>query len=136
MIVDDDGDMTIINKSSLPILRRTTLAYGEIMYDRLGTNTYQFKIGMWAGIENKVGTTDLYIDYGDNTVGHFTYNSISGISEWVYATTNTVKYYSPGTYTLKVTSGYIDIHDFLGVFVERITGSDLVLSIDWLNLTV
>ena len=136
LIVDDAGDMTIINKSAPSVQRRDNLAYGEIMYDKLGTNTYQFKIGLWAGIENKVGATDLYVDYGDDTIGHFTYNSISAINEWVYATTNTTKYYAPGSYTIKITSGYVDIHDFRGVFAKRITAAELAVSISWLNLTV
>ena len=128
--IGEDGEVVTV------VQRRDNLAFGTFMYEELGNNTYQFELYLYPGFYNKIGETRLYVDYGDGTIGCFRYDSIGAIGEAVYAQTDKVKQYAPGTYTIKLHSGYLKLYDFAGAFVKQFTADELQISIHPITLEV
>lgn len=95
-------------------------ATATLNMELVGTRTYRLTYEIYPGMYNSIGSAGLTVNYGDGTSGYYKAGSGS-IGEIVVASSSEVKAYAAGTYTIYVSSCYIDIYDFAGAFAERIT---------------
>lgn len=117
LVISESGDVSLREISPRDL--------GLVLYycDKVGTNTYKISIEVNGGSWFKIGKGQLIVDYGDGTIGSFTHGDTKELTAMF--TTNALKYYTPGTYTLEVTDGYINTYDVLGQ-LEVLTDSDLL----------
>lgn len=105
-----------------------------IKYTEIRANVYEFEIELNGGSYYTIGSASVTLDYGDGSSALFTHGS--NREAVATLTTTAYKAYSPGTYTLHITSGFVDTYDLFGN-LDRIEGSDLVNKYSpWLTLTV
>ena len=130
--VGENGITNVENLTSDAVTRDFGLAL--IKYTEVGSNLYRFEIELNGGSYFTIGSASVTLDYGDGSSALFTHGS--NREALATLTTTAYKSYSPGTYTLHITSGFVNTYDHFGN-LDRIEGSDLVNKYSpWLTLTV
>ena len=118
--VGENGIANVENVTPDAVTRDFGIAL--IHYTEISANLYEFEIELNGGTYYTIGSASVTLDYGDGSDAVFTHgNDREAIA---ILTTTAYKAYLPGTYTLSVTSGFVNTYDLFGN-LDRVEGADL-----------